>query len=187
MILPLALAMQLAALPPFAAEPRTPPAVADLLAQHDPTWDRDLPRILRGETGDQDDVPNWRFDLRHTASGYIQITNTNWLRYAPWLGIDTRRYPTAMSAPAAYQIAVGKLMHRMFGIAPWDRAHGGSQPVAGRYGQRIIAAGRQFPPLSVRRAVRKPDLPTPSVRAFTAANQTYSVRAFSSPQSHGGD
>jgi hypothetical protein len=123
-ILPLALVAQLSL-----ANVPAPPAVTDLLAQRDRAWDADLPRIMRGETGGQGDVPNWRYDPRHTASGYIQITDTNWRVFAPKLGIDTQRYPTAMSAPGSWQLAVGKLMHRMFGLAPWDAAHGGSQPV----------------------------------------------------------
>jgi hypothetical protein len=141
-ILPLTLALRLAALPPdttAAAEPAPPQAVTDLLAQRDPTWDRDLPRILAGESSGQGDVPNWRYDLRHTASGPLQITDTNWHAIAPRLGIDTTHYPTAMSAPRSWQLAVGKLMHRMYGLAPWDTAHGGSQPVAGRYVQRVTA------------------------------------------------
>jgi hypothetical protein len=163
MILPLALALHLAALPPLAAEPGTPPAVADLLAQRDRSWDADLPRILRGETGGQGDVPNWRYDPRHTASGYIQITDTNWRRFAPKLGIDVQRYPTAMAAPESWQLAVGKLMHRMYGIAPWDAAHGGSQPTRGlRAALHVLTAGRALPPVSVTR------IPPPSRLAAAA-------------------
>lgn len=110
-----------------AAGEQTPPAVSAILAQHDPSWDASLPVILRHESANQD-VPNYRYDPRHTAGGYLQITDTNWHTYAPKLGIDTQKYPTAMSAPREFQLAVGKLMHREQGIAPWDVAHGGSIP-----------------------------------------------------------
>jgi hypothetical protein len=143
-ILPLAFACALHSV----VEPVPPPAVTDFLAQPDRAWERDLPRIVADESGGTD-VPNWRYDPRHTAGGYLQITDSNWHRYAPKLGIDVRRYPTAMSSPCPDQMAVGKLMHRMYGLAPWDRTHGGSQPVTGvRYAQRVMRSSLHGPMLS---------------------------------------
>lgn len=110
------------------AAPAVPAAVSAILAQPDPSFDAFWSRMVPGESGGKD-VPNYRYDPTHTASGTAQITDTNWRAQAPKLGIDVRRYPTAMSAPLPYQKAVAKLMHREYGPAPWDAAHGGSLPV----------------------------------------------------------
>lgn len=42
-------------------------------------------------------VLNYLYDPKHTAGGYWQITDTNWKQYAPKVGIDTKKYPTAVS------------------------------------------------------------------------------------------
>lgn len=107
----------------------TPPAVAGILSQSDPKFDEFWARMVPGESGGKD-VPNYRYDPTHTASGQAQITDTNWKAWAPRLGIDTTKYPTAMSAPLDYQKAVTKLGHRMYGDTPWDVAHGGGLPGA---------------------------------------------------------
>lgn len=73
-------------------------------------------------------VPNYRYDADHTASGFWQITDTNWQAYGPKVGIDTKQYPSAMSAPYALQQMVALYMLRQQGSAPWDTAHGGSIP-----------------------------------------------------------
>lgn len=109
--------------------PEAPPsAVTDLLGQHDPAFDAFWQHMLPGESGGKN-VPNEKYRPGVTASGPAQITDTNWLQIAPKLGIDIRRFPTAMSAPPDYQKAVTKLMYRMYGSAPWDVAHGGALPV----------------------------------------------------------
>lgn len=124
------------------AAPQTPPAVAAILAQPDPSFDTFWARMLPRESGGRD-VPNYRYDPTHTASGAAQITDTNWRAIAPRLGIDVRRYPTAMSAPLPYQKAVAKLMHRMYGQAPWDKAHGGSLPTGNPAADHVFDVGRQ--------------------------------------------
>lgn len=108
----------------------TPSAVTAILAQPDPKFESFWTRMLPGESHGAN-VPNFRYDEHHTASGPAQITDTNWHAIAPRLGIDITRYPTAMSAPEPWQKAVAKLMHRMYGSAPWDTAHGGALPVGG--------------------------------------------------------
>lgn len=120
-----------------AAPSAAPRAVTDILAQNVPA-DRGFDQMWttistpgpQTESGGRD-VPNYRYDMGHTASGYGQITDQNWKAVAPRLGIDVQRYPTAMSAPPDYQKAVGKLMYRMQGPAPWDAAHGGPLPPGG--------------------------------------------------------
>lgn len=120
-----------------------PRAVTDILAQHDPAFDAFWARMLPGESGGKD-LPNYRYDATHTASGDAQITDTNWKAWAPKLGIDVSRFPTAMSAPPDYQKAVTKLMHRAMGSTPWDAAHGGSLPVGGEaLHQMMGAAGKE--------------------------------------------
>lgn len=64
---------------------------------------------------------NYRYDATHTASGYYQITNTNWLAIAPTLGIDTTQYPTAISAPFDAQTQVASnLLAQPNGIQNWS-------------------------------------------------------------------
>lgn len=42
-------------------------------------------------------ILNYLYDPTHTAGGYWQITDTNWRAYAPKVGIDINKYPTAIS------------------------------------------------------------------------------------------
>jgi len=71
-------------------------------------------------------IPNFRYDSGHTAQGYYQITNTNWRKYAPQLGVTT---DNAMASSFEDQSRVAALMYKKEGFAPWDRAHGGPLPV----------------------------------------------------------
>lgn len=66
-------------------------------------------------------VPNYKFGTGYTAQGYYQITNDNWLKIAPQLGIDTSQYPNAMSAPQDVQAQVANylLTQTPAGIANW--------------------------------------------------------------------
>jgi hypothetical protein len=66
---------------------------------------------------------------RYTASGYFQITDTNWKAYAPLAGIDTNVFPTAMSdGNYADQAMVALLMYNKFGLMPWKHSQGGFIP-----------------------------------------------------------
>lgn len=58
----------------------------------------------------------------YSASGYYQITNTNWNAYAPGLGIDTSQYPTAISAPFDQQSQVANYMlqNTPQGVGNWS-------------------------------------------------------------------
>jgi hypothetical protein len=63
-------------------------------------------------------VRNYRYDPQHTAQGHWQITNTNWRRLAPQLGITT---PTAMDASRDDQarVALALLRERPDGQRNW--------------------------------------------------------------------
>lgn len=82
-------------------------------------WQQAWPIITHFESGNQN-IPNNRYDRGHTASGFGQITDTNWHIYGPAVGVDIKQYPTAMSAPKWAQEVVG---HAMFDA---DRARGGT-------------------------------------------------------------
>jgi hypothetical protein len=67
-------------------------------------------------------IPNYRYGPGYTAQGYYQITNTNWNKIAPILGIDTSMYPNAMSAPQDIQaqVAMYLLTQTPGGISNWS-------------------------------------------------------------------
>lgn len=64
----------------------------------------------------------------YTASGYWQITDSNWRAYGTQLGVYPQ-YSHAVDAPLGAQFAVFEAMKAREGLAPWDAAHGGSLPV----------------------------------------------------------
>lgn len=81
-----------------------------------PAWNP--PLVALDESGDRN-IPNFRFDDRHTAGGYFQITDTNWRHYAPMLDIDLAVWPNAMSAPEQLQGQVAGKMYAETGYMPW--------------------------------------------------------------------
>ena len=86
--------------------------------------------VAHRESGDRN-VMNYMNSTNpelYTASGYYQITDTNWRAYAPNVGIDTSTYPTAMSASKQDQGKVFLYMYRHLGLTPWNLSHGGSIP-----------------------------------------------------------
>jgi hypothetical protein len=98
-----------------------------------------LATIAKYESNSQN-VRNSKYDAEHTASGYYQITDTNWRAYAPRSGIDTNKFPTAMSAPPELQAAVAALMYKEGGFSPWDSAHGGAMTLVRQAEARLLAA-----------------------------------------------
>lgn len=82
-------------------------------------WEQAAPVIMKYESNGGQNIPNYRYDAQHTAGGYFQITDTNWRSYGPRLGIDTNKYPNAMSAPYPVQEAVAKQMYSEQGFQPW--------------------------------------------------------------------
>ena len=77
--------------------------------------------ISQYESGNQN-IPNYQYGPDTTAQGYYQITNTNWLAYAPQVGIDTSVYPSAMTASQAQQaqVAAYLLTQTPAGISNWS-------------------------------------------------------------------
>lgn len=57
--------------------------------------------------------------LPSTASGPWQITDTTWRTWAPNVGVDINKYPTAMSAPVDIQRQVAAYGLDTEGLAPW--------------------------------------------------------------------
>lgn len=100
-------------------------------------------------------VPNYRYDKGHTASGYWQITDTTWHGSAPKAGVDIEKYPTAMSAPREVQKTVAQTLFNEHGYAPWApfnanlaKAVGWTGPMhesAGGAGGAGQAVGRRMP------------------------------------------
>lgn len=76
--------------------------------------------IPKYESGNKN-VLNYLYDPQHTAGGYWQITDTNWKEYAPKVGIDTSKYPTAISAERDDQQKVAEhlLYQTPKGIRNW--------------------------------------------------------------------
>lgn len=74
--------------------------------------------ISKYESGGRN-VMNYIGDRTHTAQGYYQITNSNWRKIAPRLGIAA---PNAMSASLADQARVAQvLLHGPGGAGNWTR------------------------------------------------------------------
>src|SRR5215475_1134977 len=80
-----------------------------------------LSLIMQYESAEGQNIPNYKFGPGFTAQGYYQITNENWLKIAPQLGINTAVYPSAMSAPqdVQAQVATYLLTQTPAGIGNW--------------------------------------------------------------------
>jgi hypothetical protein len=76
-----------------------------------------------------------------TASGKYQMTNSTWLQGAAWAGVDTSKYPTAMSAPEPVQDQVASAVFDHRGPTPWQQQQGGPQWVRGQNGQYTLQSG----------------------------------------------
>lgn len=83
-----------------------------------PRTKQPLDLISQYESSDAN-VPNYRFDPGHTAQGYYQITNTNWRKIGPQVGVDLKQHPSAMAAPREVQAKVAGEMFRRRGFADW--------------------------------------------------------------------
>jgi hypothetical protein len=65
-------------------------------------------------------VPNYKYGPGFTASGYYQMINPTWRRWAKDAGVDISQYPTAMSAPKDVQRAVAEHGFKTEGFKPWE-------------------------------------------------------------------
>lgn len=122
-----------------------------------------LELIRKFESGGQN-IPNYMFDPTHTAQGYYQITNQNWNNIAPKLGIDTKKFPNAMSASEDDQKKVAAhMLSQPDGIRNWTDYNpklkaaldeGGSMPQEQDYSnmtnQQLLDLAKKDPNLSKR-------------------------------------
>lgn len=81
--------------------------------------DKFLDLAKQDESGGGKNVPNYRYDPTHTAQGYWQITDTNWRKYAPPVGVSLVQYPTAMAAPESIQRKVAEAVRADQGEGAW--------------------------------------------------------------------
>lgn len=65
-------------------------------------------------------------EVGYTAGGYHQLLDTNWIKYATKLGVDTKKWPRAIDAPGPVQDAVAEAMYKVEGPRPWTSGAGGS-------------------------------------------------------------
>jgi hypothetical protein len=82
-------------------------------------------------------IPNYINDATHTAQGYYQITNTNWRRLAPQLGISAQ---SAMGASLDDQTKVALALMRESGIGNWANYNKKLSAALAR-GDKAIEAG----------------------------------------------
>ena len=82
----------------------------------------DLDLVQQYENPEKKNIRNAKYDATHTAQGYYQLTNTNWRFYGPKVGIDTKKYPNAMSASEEDQrkVASHLLYNTPLGIRNWS-------------------------------------------------------------------
>ncbi|MCJ2136200.1 hypothetical protein MKK69_19450 [Methylobacterium sp. J-026] len=97
--------------------------------------------ISKYESGGRNTM-NYIGDRTHTAQGYYQITNSNWRKIAPRLGITA---PNAMSASLADQARVAQvLLHNGKGIRNWSDYNPRLRGALGR-GERYNPVTQQMP------------------------------------------
>jgi hypothetical protein len=77
-----------------------------------------LDLVAQDESGHRN-IPNYRYDVQHTAAGHWQITDTNWRIFAPLVDIDLAKWPNALSAPEQLQGQVAGIMRARLGCLPW--------------------------------------------------------------------
>lgn len=81
-----------------------------------------LAAIEHFESGGRN-VLNYRYNEDpnyYTASGHYQITNSTWKDGAKMAGVDTDKYPTAISAPYEVQTKVADALLDKYGTKPWE-------------------------------------------------------------------
>lgn len=76
--------------------------------------------IIAQRESNNRNVRNYKYGPGFTASGYFQITNPTWARWAKAAGIDLGKYPTAESAPYDVQRQVAAHGYQTEGFRPWE-------------------------------------------------------------------
>src|SRR3954468_4744637 len=106
-------------------------------------------------------VPNYKYGPGFTASGYYQMINPTWRRWAKDAGVDISQYPTAMSAPKDVQRAVAEHGFKTEGFRPWEATtHLVGQEDKYPGDKQMAAENKPQPP-------RRPDGPPGPVNAET--------------------
>lgn len=121
-----------------------------------------LALIEKYESGGRN-IPNYINDPLHTASGYYQITNTNWHNFAGLAGINLAKYPTAMSAPKQLQAKVAAIMYERRGFLDWSPFNARLRAAIAR-GERILSGN------SSEEKPKTPDVLTPIIPAKSDVN-----------------
>jgi len=80
-------------------------------------WRPDL--IARYESDGGRNIPNFRYDSRHTAGGVCQMTDETWREVAPTVDIDLTKFPNAGSASEHQQWQACWKLHALRGNQPW--------------------------------------------------------------------
>jgi len=78
-----------------------------------------LDEIARRESGNRNIMQQLVPTTQSTAQGPWQITNETWRDIAPKVGIDTEKYPNAMSVPVEVQRVVADRLLQERGTGPW--------------------------------------------------------------------
>src|SRR3954463_2844592 len=101
-------------------------------------------------------VPNYKYGPGFTASGYYQMINPTWRRWAKDAGVDISQYPTAMSAPKEVQRAVAEHGFKTEGFRPWEATkHLVGQEAS--YGGPKVAPRQPQDPAANSATTRRPD------------------------------
>jgi hypothetical protein len=99
----------------------------------DSAKERFLQGVVTRESGNRN-VPNQQGPggtPLSSSSGYFQITDPTWRENARLAGVDTDKYPTAMSAPREVQHQVAGLLYDREGERPWAASAPGATGTAG--------------------------------------------------------
>jgi hypothetical protein len=109
-----------------------------------------------------------------TAQGFYQITNSTWNAYAPKAGVDTSKYPTAMTAPADVQRQVARQIASTGGVQNWTSYNPALKAAAANAGLPVTgtlsggAAAQASAPPPPPDPTMRPDSAVPGLQAKLA-------------------
>ncbi len=86
-------------------------------------------------------IPNGRYDVRHTAGGVCQMTNETWREVAPTIDIDLHKFPNAGSASEHQQWQACWKLHALRGNQPWTCCNPKLRKALAQAGEPTGAAG----------------------------------------------
>jgi hypothetical protein len=126
--------------------------------------------IERRESGGKN-VPNYKYGPGFSASGYYQMINSTWRRWAKAAGVDVSQYPRAIDAPREVQRAVAEHGFKTEGFRPWEATkHLVGQEASYRSGATGAGATPMPPsrPTTTATATAIPTLPENPARGLLA-------------------